>query len=44
MRRLSNAEYDCTIRDLTGVDLTADARVSADGAGARGSPRRRIAD
>ena len=37
LRRLSNAEYDCTIRDLTGVDLRPTARVPG-----RRSRRRRL--
>src|ERR1043166_1529005 len=32
LRRLSNAEYDCTIRDLTGVDLQPAREFPADGA------------
>jgi hypothetical protein len=36
LRRLSNAEYDCTIRDLTGVDLRPAREFPADGAGGEG--------
>jgi hypothetical protein len=36
VRRLSNAEYDCTIRDLTGVDLRPTAEFPADGAAGEG--------
>jgi len=36
LRRLSNAEYDCTIRDLTGVDLRPTREFPADGAGGEG--------
>jgi mono/diheme cytochrome c family protein len=36
LRRLSNAEYDCTIRDLTGVDLLPTREFSADGAAGEG--------
>jgi hypothetical protein len=36
LRRLSNAEYDCTIRDLTGVDLRPTRDFPADGAGGEG--------
>ncbi len=36
MRRLSNAEYDCTIRDLTGVDLRPTREFPADGAAGEG--------
>lgn len=36
MRRLSNAEYDYTIRDLTGVDLRPTREFPADGAGGEG--------
>ncbi|MBX9678009.1 MAG: DUF1592 domain-containing protein [Gemmataceae bacterium] len=36
LRRLSNAEYDCTIRDLTGVDLKPTREFPADGAGGEG--------
>ena len=32
LRRLSNAEYDCTIRDMTGVDLRPTREFPADGA------------
>jgi hypothetical protein len=36
LRRLSNAEYDATIRDLTGVDLRPTREFPADGAGGEG--------
>jgi hypothetical protein len=36
MRRLSNAEYNCTIRDLTGVDLQPAREFPADGAAGEG--------
>src|SRR5207248_7538961 len=36
LRRLSNTEYDCTIRDLTGVDLRPTREFSTDGAGGEG--------
>ncbi|MBI2806482.1 MAG: DUF1592 domain-containing protein [Planctomycetes bacterium] len=36
LRRLSNAEYDFTIRDLTGVDLKPTREFPADGAGGEG--------
>jgi len=36
VRRLSNAEYDRTIRDLTGVDLRPTREVPPDGAGGEG--------
>jgi hypothetical protein len=36
LRRLSNAEYDCTIRDLTGVDLRPTREFPADGAAGEG--------
>lgn len=36
LRRLSNAEYDCTIRDLTGVDLLPTREFPADGAAGEG--------
>ena len=36
LRRLSNAEYDCTIRDLTGVDLRPAREFPADGAAGEG--------
>jgi hypothetical protein len=36
LRRLSNAEYDATIRDLTGVDLRPAREFPADGAGGEG--------
>jgi len=36
LRRLSNAEYDSTIRDLTGVDLTPAREFPADGAAGEG--------
>lgn len=36
LRRLSNAEYDYTIRDLTGVDLHPTREFPADGAGGEG--------
>jgi len=36
VRRLSNTEYDCTIRDLTGVDLRPAREFPADGAGGEG--------
>ncbi len=36
LRRLSNAEYDATIRDLTGVDLKPAREFPADGAGGEG--------
>ncbi|MBI1832164.1 MAG: DUF1592 domain-containing protein, partial [Planctomycetes bacterium] len=36
LRRLSNAEYDCTIRDLTGVDLAPAREFPADGAAGEG--------
>jgi len=36
LRRLSNAEYDYTIRDLTGVDLQPTKEFPADGAGGEG--------
>ncbi|MFO0866702.1 MAG: DUF1592 domain-containing protein [Gemmataceae bacterium] len=36
LRRLSNTEYDCTIRDLTGVDLKPTREFPADGAGGEG--------
>lgn len=36
LRRLSNAEYDCTVRDLTGVDLEPAREFPADGAAGEG--------
>ncbi len=36
LRRLSNAEYDATIRDLTGVDLKPTREFPADGAAGEG--------
>src|SRR5262249_50771984 len=36
LRRLSNPEYDCTIRDLTGVDLRPTREFPADGAAGEG--------
>jgi hypothetical protein len=36
LRRLSNAEYDCTIRDLTGVDLRPTREFPPDGAAGEG--------
>jgi hypothetical protein len=36
LRRLSNAEYDATIRDLTGVDLRPAREFPVDGAGGEG--------
>jgi hypothetical protein len=36
LRRLSNFEYDCTIRDLTGVDLQPTREFPPDGAGGEG--------
>src|SRR5207247_7852282 len=36
LRRLSNAEYDRTIRDLTGVDLRPTREFPADGAAGEG--------
>jgi mono/diheme cytochrome c family protein len=36
LRRLSNAEYDATIRDLTGVDLRSTREFPADGAAGEG--------
>jgi len=36
LRRLSNTEYDCTIRDLTGVDLRPTREFPADGAAGEG--------
>ena len=36
LRRLSNAEYDATIRDLTGVDLQPTREFPKDGAGGEG--------
>ena len=36
LRRLSNAEYDCTIRDLTGVDFRPTREFPADGAAGEG--------
>jgi len=36
LRRLSNAEYDATIRDLTGVDLRPTREFPVDGAGGEG--------
>lgn len=36
LRRLSNAEYDCTVRDLTGVDLFPAREFPADGAAGEG--------
>lgn len=36
LRRLSNTEYDCTIRDLTGVDLRPARDFPADGAAGEG--------
>jgi hypothetical protein len=36
LRRLSNAEYDYTIRDLTGIDLRPPRQFPADGAGGEG--------
>jgi mono/diheme cytochrome c family protein len=36
LRRLSNAEFDCTIRDLTGVDLAPTREFPADGAAGEG--------
>ncbi len=36
LRRLSNAEYDCTIRDLTGVDLRPTREFPGDGAAGEG--------
>jgi len=35
MRRLTNAEYDCTIRDLTGIDFALAKEFPADGGGRR---------
>ena len=36
LRRLSNTEYDCTIRDITGVDLHPAAQFPTDGAAGEG--------
>jgi hypothetical protein len=36
LRRLSNTEYDCTIRDLTGVELKPTREFPADGAAGEG--------
>ncbi len=36
LRRLSNTEFDCTIRDLTGVDLRPTREFPADGAAGEG--------
>lgn len=36
LRRLSNAEYNCTVRDLTGVDLRPAREFPADGAAGEG--------
>jgi mono/diheme cytochrome c family protein len=36
LRRLSNAEYDCTIRDLTGVELRPASEFPRDGAAGEG--------
>jgi hypothetical protein len=36
LRRLSNAEYDATVRDLTGVDLQPTREFPKDGAGGEG--------
>jgi hypothetical protein len=36
LRRLSNTEYNCTIRDLTGVDLRPTREFPADGAAGEG--------
>lgn len=36
LRRLSNAEYDCTVRDLTGLDLRPAREFPADGAAGEG--------
>ena len=36
LRRLSNAEYNCTVRDLTGVDLQPAREFPADGAAGEG--------
>lgn len=36
LRRLSNAEYDATIRDLTGIDLKPTREFPVDGAGGEG--------
>src|SRR5690606_31053923 len=36
LRRLSNAEYDRTVRDLTGVDLRPTREFPADGAAGEG--------
>ena len=36
LRRLSNAEFDYTIRDLTGVDLKPTREFPADGAAGEG--------
>src|SRR5579871_378874 len=36
LRRLSNAEYNCTLRDLTGVDLQPAREFPADGAAGEG--------
>jgi hypothetical protein len=36
LRRLSNAEYDATVRDLTGVDLRPTREFPSDGAGGEG--------
>ncbi len=36
MRRLTNAEYDCTIRDLTGIDFGLAKEFQADGGGGEG--------
>lgn len=36
LRRLSNTEYDCTVRDLTGVDLRPAREFPADGAAGEG--------
>jgi mono/diheme cytochrome c family protein len=36
LRRLSNTEYDCTIRDLTGADLRPTREFPADGAAGEG--------
>ncbi len=36
LRRLSNAEYTCTVRDLTGIDLDPARQFPADGAAGEG--------
>ncbi len=36
LRRLSNTEFDCTVRDLTGVDLKPTRQFPPDGAGGEG--------